>query len=86
MHVGDLLRTDVYGARQLGMRTVRITAIGDDAARGFSWNREASYTSGSGLGLADPPGVLPYEDADAVVASHAELLGALRDLGLRLPD
>jgi putative hydrolase of the HAD superfamily len=31
-HVGDLLRTDVAGARDLGMRTVRIRAAHDDAS------------------------------------------------------
>jgi putative hydrolase of the HAD superfamily len=32
-HVGDLLRTDVAGARGVGMRSVRLTAVYDDAAR-----------------------------------------------------
>ena len=31
-HVGDLLRTDVAGARELGMRTVRIRATHDDTS------------------------------------------------------
>lgn len=30
VHVGDLRRTDIAGARAIGMRTVRITAIYDD--------------------------------------------------------
>ena len=31
-HVGDLLRTDVAGARNAGMRSVRLRAVHDDAA------------------------------------------------------
>jgi putative hydrolase of the HAD superfamily len=33
LHVGDLKRTDVAGARALGMRTVRIRARHDDATQ-----------------------------------------------------
>jgi FMN phosphatase YigB (HAD superfamily)/predicted kinase len=51
VHVGDLRRTDVAGARALGMRSVRIRAHHDDASN------------------------LP--EADAVVASHAELRALL---------
>jgi putative hydrolase of the HAD superfamily len=47
VHVGDLRRTDVAGARALGMRSVRIRARHDDQS--------------------------PLPEADAVVASHAEL-------------
>jgi putative hydrolase of the HAD superfamily len=31
-HVGDLLRTDVAGARKVGMRSVRLRAVYDDTA------------------------------------------------------
>lgn len=51
VHVGDLLRTDVAGARGVGMRSVRLRAAHDD------------------------PSALP--EADAVAASHAELLALL---------
>jgi FMN phosphatase YigB (HAD superfamily)/predicted kinase len=50
-HVGDLRRTDVAGARALGMRSVRIRAHHDDASN--------------------------LREADAVVASHAELRALL---------
>lgn len=51
VHVGDLRRTDVAGARDFGMATLRIRARNDDRSE------------------------LP--EADAVVASHSELLEAL---------
>jgi HAD superfamily hydrolase (TIGR01549 family) len=82
VHVGDLLRTDVFGARSLGMRTVRITAVGDDAAGGFSWNPDAPF----GGNVVNEGGrtASPYDDADEVVRSHTELLDALRRLGAAL--
>lgn len=83
VHVGDLLRTDVYGARQLGMATVRITAVGDDAARGFSWDPDADF----GADQRPAEGRVktsPYAEADVVVSSHAELPRALRGLGTPL--
>lgn len=69
VHVGDLLRTDIHGARSLGMRTVRITAENDDATQAFSWEARDG----------DGP---PYPDADEVVASHDELSRALGRLGV----
>ncbi len=39
LHVGDLRRTDVAGARALGMQTVRITARHDDAGPGDEADR-----------------------------------------------
>lgn len=51
LHVGDLRRTDVAGARAIGMRTVRIRDRYDDTGEG--------------------------DDADHVVANHAELREAL---------
>jgi len=35
IHVGDLLRTDIAGARSAGMRTVRFAGIRDDRAMNF---------------------------------------------------
>jgi FMN phosphatase YigB (HAD superfamily) len=80
-HVGDLLRTDVEGARAIGMKTVRITAVNDDLATRFSWDPTASFGSTAKTGNAP---VHEVEDADAVVASHHDLIGALRDLGAAL--
>lgn len=81
VHVGDLLRTDVFGARSLGMKTIRITQITDDAARGFSWNPAAAYGDADQDADASGRTGAPYEDADEVVASHAEIPDALRRLG-----
>ncbi len=67
VHVGDLLRTDVAGARAVGMRTVRITAVNDDGA--------------SVPGREVPPARTPLQEADEVVAFHSELPAALRRLG-----
>jgi putative hydrolase of the HAD superfamily len=89
VHVGDLLRTDVYGARNIGMKTVRITQIGDDAARGFSWDPDATFAANAGRAEdvdagERERGPAPFEDADEVVDSHAELPDALRRLGASL--
>ncbi len=81
VHVGDLLRTDVEGARDIGMKTVRITAVNDDLASRFSWDPTATFGSTEKTGNAPVHDVV---DADAVVASHAELLDALRELGAKL--
>jgi putative hydrolase of the HAD superfamily len=80
-HVGDLLRTDVFGARSIGMKTVRITQISDDAARGFSWDANAAFAGHLGDEERPDRGPSPYDDADEIVASHAELPAALRRLG-----
>ena len=66
VHVGDLLRTDILGARNMGMRSIRITQINDDVTDALSY--------GHG-------GPEPYGEADEVVASHADLPDALRRLG-----
>ena len=63
VHVGDLLRTDIEGGRDMGMKTIRITDVNDDMTSRFS-------------GPADN-----VIDADAVVASHRDMIGALRELG-----
>jgi putative hydrolase of the HAD superfamily len=75
VHVGDLLRTDVDGARALGMKTVRMTAVNDDHRLGFSWDAEAVLSG------RVPEAVPPFADADEVISSYAELLPALRRLG-----
>jgi putative hydrolase of the HAD superfamily len=69
VHVGDLLRTDIHGGRSLGMRTVRITAVNDDLVMRFSFGESSD---------------MQVDEADAVVASHHELLDALRGLGAAL--
>jgi len=71
VHVGDLLRTDVAGARSVGMPTVRITAVRGSGSP-VQEQAEADDTGG---------------EADEVVASHSELPEALRRLGvpLRVP-
>jgi HAD superfamily hydrolase (TIGR01549 family) len=79
-HVGDLLRTDVHGARAIGMKTVRITAVNDDVATRFSWEPSASF----GTPASQHSDALDVDDADEVVTSHAELIGALRRLGAPL--
>jgi putative hydrolase of the HAD superfamily len=78
VHVGDLLRTDVHGGRDAGMKTIRITAVNDDLATRFSWDADASFDVTK---TTDHPDV---EDADVVVSSHAEIPGALRKLGADL--
>ena len=84
VHVGDLLRTDVYGARRLGMRTVRITQVADDASRGFSWDANAD-PGGVARRQAEGAAITsPYDDADEVVSSHDELPAALHRLGVPL--
>jgi HAD superfamily hydrolase (TIGR01549 family) len=81
VHVGDLLRTDVHGARSIGMKTVRITQISDDAARGFSWDPGAPLGGHLGADAREGRGPAPYADADEVVDSHGALPEALRRLG-----
>ena len=78
VHVGDLLRTDVHGARDAGMRTIRITAVNDDYATRFSWDADAAFEVAKDV---DHPDV---EDADVVVTSHFEIPDALRKLGAHL--
>jgi FMN phosphatase YigB (HAD superfamily) len=78
VHVGDLLRTDIFGARALGMKTIRITQVTDDAARGFSWDPQAAFADRE---EAPGPKPSPFADADEVVGSHAEMPDALRRLG-----
>jgi putative hydrolase of the HAD superfamily len=77
VHVGDLLRTDVDGARAFGMRTVRITAVTDDSRAGFSWDADAVLT---GSATVSPS---PFADADEVIASYEEFPAALKRLEAR---
>lgn len=62
VHVGDLIRTDVIGARGLGMGAIRYAGIHDDAP-------------GSADGGPEPAGGLV--DADVVVHDHRDLLVVL---------
>lgn len=75
VHVGDLLRTDVDGARAFGMRTIRITAVSDDSRKGFSWDADAVLNSDD-----DTSSAPPFADADMVIASYQELPTALARL------
>jgi FMN phosphatase YigB (HAD superfamily) len=70
VHVGDLKRSDVAGARAHGMGSIRLTAHHDDCG------------DGGGAGVIDctaagcrPP--CPRPEADAVAASYPELLALL---------
>lgn len=74
VHVGDLLRTDVDGARGYGMRTIRITAQNDDVRQGFSWD---ASTVLDGKDTTKPA---PFADADVVIASYDEFEDALKRL------
>jgi len=74
VHVGDLLRTDVDGARAFGMRTIRITAVSDDVRQGFSWDASAV------LDGSETASESPFADADEVISSYDEFPGALRRL------
>jgi FMN phosphatase YigB (HAD superfamily) len=65
VHVGDLRRTDVAGARAFGMRTVRYTGSNDDD--GIPVDADAVHAGGSELENAD------HIEADHVVADHADL-------------
>ncbi|HVE90731.1 MAG TPA: HAD family hydrolase [Actinomycetota bacterium] len=66
VHVGDLLRTDVTGARGAGMKTVRITALRGSGSPIFAKSE------------SDDAG----DEADEVVSTHWELPDALRRLGV----
>jgi putative hydrolase of the HAD superfamily len=77
VHVGDLLRTDVDGARAHGMRTIRITAETDDVRQGFSWDAAAV------LDRRDTTRAAPFADADVVIASYDEFDDALKRLEAR---
>jgi putative hydrolase of the HAD superfamily len=66
-HVGDMRRSDVAGARALGMGSIRITAQHDD-------NAGAAYGAVLGCAEAGCDPTCPQPEADAVVSTYAELL------------
>jgi putative hydrolase of the HAD superfamily len=68
VHVGDLRRSDVAGARAHGMSTVRITVHNDDSTPGPASN---APVIGCGDAGCSPPCERP--EADAIVANYAEL-------------
>lgn len=74
VHVGDLLRTDIAGARAFGMKTIRIADTNPDGVM-------APY---SGMRAPSAPDPTELAEADEVIASHAQLIPALRRLGARL--
>ena len=67
-HVGDLVRTDIAGARGMGMVAIRYAGITDDAARGVEGGPESDHDE------ARP-------EAHAVLAHHDELPGLLGLVG-----
>jgi FMN phosphatase YigB (HAD superfamily) len=72
VHVGDLRRSDIAGARAFGMGSVRITLHHDDAEWGPGVN--AGVIDCATAGCA-PPCERP--EADAVVGTYSELMRAL---------
>jgi putative hydrolase of the HAD superfamily len=84
VHVGDLLRTDVDGARAFGMRTIRITAVTDDVRQGVSWDADAVVSLPGTARVAENrvrDGLEPpFDDADEVIASYKEFPAALERL------
>jgi putative hydrolase of the HAD superfamily len=73
VHVGDLRRSDVAGAKKVEMGSIRLRALHDDADEGPG--RQAGVIDCTAAGCA-PPCERP--EADAVADSHrhlAELLG-----------
>jgi FMN phosphatase YigB (HAD superfamily) len=68
VHVGDLRRSDVAGARAHGMASVRITVHNDDAT---PVPGNGAPVIGCGEAGCSPPCDRP--EADAVVANYAEL-------------
>jgi putative hydrolase of the HAD superfamily len=69
VHVVDLLRTDIEGGRALGMKTIRIRAVNDDLETHWSFGDKTDRE---------------LQDADYVVASHAEMIPALKELGAEI--
>jgi FMN phosphatase YigB (HAD superfamily) len=71
-HVGDLRRTDVAGARAVGMTAVRYAgANDDDAAAAGEGDRSIGPAVSTALSAADEA------EADHVIADHSELLKVL---------
>jgi len=65
LHVGDLKRTDVAGARAVGMRTVRLRARGDDP----SAHPEADHVVDDYAGFAALLGMARPADAGGALSS-----------------
>lgn len=72
VHVGDMRRSDVAGARAFGMGSVRLSAFHDDAS--LSFQAAAGVIDCVAAGC-DP--VCARPEADAVVARYSDLLGVL---------
>ncbi|HEY3237025.1 MAG TPA: HAD family hydrolase [Polyangiaceae bacterium] len=72
VHVGDLRRSDIAGARAFGMGSVRMAAHHDDADVDTSANAGVIDCLSAGC---DP--VCERPEADAVVTSYSELLAVL---------
>jgi FMN phosphatase YigB (HAD superfamily) len=72
VHVGDLRRSDIAGARSVGMGSVRIAAHHDDSDGGPA---ETAGVIDCGLAGCAPP--CPRPEADAIASSHAHLLELL---------
>jgi FMN phosphatase YigB (HAD superfamily) len=68
VHVGDLRRSDVAGARAYNMGSVRITVENDDAAAGPAPRASVIGCNEAGC---NPP--CDHPEADAVVADYREL-------------
>lgn len=71
-HVGDLRRTDVAGARAMGMVSVRYRGVNDDASAD---RQETSADVPEPFG--DEPDAATLHEADHVVDDHADLLAVL---------
>jgi putative hydrolase of the HAD superfamily len=71
-HVGDLRRSDVAGARAMGMRTIRLTLAHDDS--------DASVGANAGVIDCATAGCAPVcsrPEADTVAPSYADVMAAL---------
>ena len=68
VHIGDLRRSDVAGARAAGMGTVRFSGRNDDADEGPAASAGVIDCAAAGC---EPPCARP--EADAVIESYAEL-------------
>lgn len=73
VHVGDLRRSDIAGARAAGMRSVRFAGMNDDASDDDVGSAGVVDCATAGC---DPTCARP--EADAVIGSYRELAGYLR--------
>ena len=72
-HVGDLRRTDVAGARLVGMTAVRYAGSNDDPGAPVTVPDEGDRARLGSSGVTEADAV----EGDLVIHDHAELLGAL---------